>query len=76
MRLSGSERVIVYLMSVSSWLHQCGVRPGMMITSPLVTRRLTPPSMRLPRTVVLFGSRRSSTNLPPVTSVPAPSTIW
>ena len=36
-------------MSVSSSLNQSGVWPGMMMTSPLVTRRETPPSIPEPR---------------------------
>ena len=41
-------------MSVSSSLNQCGVWPGMMMTSPLVTRRETPPSIPEPRRLLLL----------------------
>jgi hypothetical protein len=74
---AGSGLMIRYVMSPSRLLHQCGKRPGIITTSPFTIRRLTPPSMRLPlRLFLTAGSLHVSTKLPPVTNVPAPSSIW
>ena len=62
-------------MSVSSSLHQWGVCPGMITTSPLVMSLDTPPSIPEPRTLVLFGVRCGSVSAPPVASVATPSTM-
>src|SRR4029077_12058553 len=49
---SGSDRTIRYVTSPLTLAHPCGPPPGMMTTSPLESRRDTPPSMpSLPRSV-------------------------
>ena len=45
-RPSGSGRKMRYRRSPSCSLNQCGVRPGMITTSPRDTLRLEPPSIR------------------------------
>jgi hypothetical protein len=45
---SGSGLKTRYDMSLSIFAHKCGVRPGVMITSPGTTCRLVPPSIFVP----------------------------
>ena len=76
-RLSGSGLKIKYSMSVSSSLHQWGVCPGMMTTSPFVTRRETPPSMPGLRALVPSIAGPGGLSVPPVTSVaPSSMPVW
>lgn len=45
---SGSGLKTRYFMSLSMFAHRCGVRPGVMITSPGTTCLLIPPSILVP----------------------------